>query len=695
MAERTRFGNPNPTAPTLFDKKMKEFGTQHLEQTKARSEEPRAQEPEALGKTPVPSAADGLGTRHIIPPAEAMRAGSASPQPLSPEGVEGRLPDGHLLQNRYRVLGVLGFGGMSAVYKVQDMRFPKVVRLCVAKEMLNTATDPHVRAMIERNFEREANILATLSHPGIVQVYDYFSENNRSYLVEEFVNGRDLEAILAGTDGFLPEAQVVSWAVQVCEVLSYLHGHEPPIVFRDIKPSNIMLDNHNRIRLVDFGIARLFQSGQKGTMIGTEGYSPPEQYRGVAEPRVDIYALGATMHHLLSKQDPRLEPPFSFHERPIHKTNPIVSHELAETIGRALEYDINKRYGSAEELQRSLLSLSSARGIGGTTAFGAMPGGSGNVMALWRFACEDEVRSSPAVHNGVVYVGAYDHNLYAINAKNGQFMWKYATEGGIASSPCVFEGQVFVGSSDKLLYAINADTGRISWTCPAQDRIWSSPKAAFGHVFFGSDDGHLYAANIHSGRVVWTFETEGKVRSSPAIGAEAIYLGSEGGVVYAIDTSGQARWRFRARRGVTSSPAITKDMAYVGCQDWFVYGLDIRSGWSVWRYRAGGPIVSSPAASEGLVFIGSTDNQLYALDADNGRLVWRYETEGQVNSSPAVAEGAVYFGSVDGAVYSLDVKTGNLRWRFQTDGPVTSSPMVVDSVVYIGSTDRYVYALPA
>jgi outer membrane protein assembly factor BamB/tRNA A-37 threonylcarbamoyl transferase component Bud32 len=675
---------------------MDELHTRQFGMVDKSSENANAREDEPAGASSAQPTPDELGTRHIIPPAEAMRVGAAPPQSQSQSyDGEGHLPEGLLLQVRYRVLGVLGFGGMSAVYKVQDMRFPKVVRLCVAKEMLNTATDPQVRAMIERNFEREANILATLSHPGIVQIYDYFSENNRSYLVEEYVSGKDLEGVLAGTEGFLAEAQVVNWAVQVCEVLKYLHSHEPrPIIFRDIKPSNIMLDAHNRIRLVDFGIARLFQSGQKGTMIGTEGYSPPEQYRGIAEPRVDIYALGATMHHLLSKQDPRLEPPFSFHERPIHRTNPVVSHELAEIIDRALEYDINKRYGSAEEFQRALMSLSAVRGMGGTTAFGVTPTSSGDLMALWRFACEDEVRSSPAVENGTLYVGAYDNNLYAINAKDGKFLWKYPTEGGIASSPCVDGGYVFVGSSDKLLYAVNADTGRILWTCPTQDKIWSSPKVAFGHVFFGSDDRHLYAANFHSGRVAWTFEAEGPVRSSPTIGEEAIFFGSEGGIVYAVDTSGQARWRFRARRGVTSSPAITEDMAYVGCQDWFVYGLDIRSGWSVWRYRTGGPVVSSPTVSDDLLFIGSTDNYLYALDTANGRLVWRYATEGQVTSSPAVAEGAVYFGSVDGAVYSLDIKTGNLRWRFQTDGPVTSSPTIVEGVVYIGSTDRYVYALP-
>jgi outer membrane protein assembly factor BamB/tRNA A-37 threonylcarbamoyl transferase component Bud32 len=627
-----------------------------------------------------------METRHI----------ASAPGEHQPVASEGQLPDGHLLQERYRIMGLIGVGGMSAVYKAQDTRFSRATRVCVVKEMLNTATDPEVRAMIKRNFDREANILATLSSPGIVQVYDYFTEGDRNYLVLEYIDGKDLEAILAATEGFVPEAQVVSWAVQVCEVLTYLHSREPqPVIFRDIKPSNIMLDSHNRIRLVDFGIARVFHSGQKGTMIGTEGYSPPEQYRGIAEPRVDVYALGATMHHLLSKQDPRLEPPFSFHERPIHDKNPTVSRELEEIVGRALEYDIHKRFGSAEEMRRALLTLSSAREISRTGLFSGGVALGGDVVPLWRFACEDEVRSTPAVRDGVVYVGSYDSNVYALSAEDGKFLWKYATEGGIGSSPCIEQGRVFIGSSDRVAYAINADTGRIVWTCPTKESVWSSPRAAFDHVFFGSDDWHLYAANIHSGRVAWAFETEGKVRSSPAVGGDTVFVGSEGGMVYAVDISGKLRWRFRARRGVTSSPVASEEMVYVGSQDWYLYGLDARSGWAVWRYRTDGAVTSSPALSEGIVFVGSSDCSMHAVDAGSGRLVWKYQAGNQITSSPAVAQGAVYFGSIDGGVYCLDAQTGDFRWRFQSDGPVASSPFVVDEVVYIGSADRYVYALTA
>ena len=182
---------------------MKASETRHIPIADSRSSETPAQEPEPLEgpRTPDPSSS-GLGTRRISSP-DGLGTRRMSPPPQAFERVEGRLPDGHLLQNRYRILGVLGVGGMSAVYKAQDLRFPKVTRLCVVKEMRNTATDPHMRALTRRNFEREANILATLSHPAIVQVFDYFSEADSSYLVLEYVEGKDLEALLSDLEGFL------------------------------------------------------------------------------------------------------------------------------------------------------------------------------------------------------------------------------------------------------------------------------------------------------------------------------------------------------------------------------------------------------------------------------------------------------------------------------------------------------------
>lgn len=613
-------------------------------------------------------------------------------------------PDGGLLhkdlqlEDRYRILGVIGIGGMGAVYKAQDLRFSSVRRICAVKEMINTATDPEVREMVVRNFEREASILATLSHPAIPQVYDYFTEGKRSYLVLEFISGKDLEALLGEVDGFLREEKVVEWAIQLCDVLSYLHRHEPhPVIFRDLKPSNIMLDDRGRIRLVDFGIAKVFQSGIKGTMIGTEGYSPPEQYRGTSEPRGDLYALGATLHHLLSKQDPRLEPPFSFHERPIHQSNPTVTRELVDVLNKALEYDINERWGSAEEMKRALLAVPSARGLakglgssGETAAFT-----SGTVKPLWRFACEDEIRAAVAVTDDFVFVPSYDHNMYALKRENGSFNWKYAAEGGIGTCPLIVDDTVVFGSTDGVVYAVGARAGRLVWTASLGAKIYSSPYADLGHVFIGSDDRNLYAIQLLSGRKAWHFEAEGPVRSRPLLAKNMIFFSCNAGVVYALGLDRKVKWRFRARRGMISSPVLHEGLIFIGSLDWNFYALDARSGWAAWRHRTGGAIVSTPAVTEELVIFGSTDGYVYALDASEGRLVWRYEVGAQVTASPVVYQDRVYVGGVDGGLYCLEARSGNLNWMYQMDGAITARPTVVNDVVYVGSLDHYVYAIPA
>ncbi|MGD1993137.1 MAG: serine/threonine-protein kinase [Anaerolineae bacterium] len=636
-----------------------------------------------------------MSTRHIggSPPSLSDRVTRIVGDPnYSRE--DGHLKEGTVLQDRYRIVDVVGAGGMSTVYQARDLRFAQVTRLCAVKEMTNLAHDPQIRERNLRNFEREASILATLSHPAVPQVFDYFSEGSHSYLVQEFIQGRDLETVLDSTEGFLPESMVVPWALQVCDVLIYLHNHKPdPIVFRDLKPSNIMVDERQRIRLIDFGIAKVFQAGLKGTMIGTEGYSPPEQYRGTADPRGDLYSLAATLHHLLTKQDPRLEPPFSFHERPVHMANPRVSEELVAVIERALAYNIDDRFDSAEQMRQALARLRTAESRA-TSLLSVGLKRRNAPTPVWDFACEDEVRSSPVVEDGVVYIGAYDNNLYALDAESGEFLWKYAADDGIGSSPCVSTGTVFIGSQDWSLYAINAQNGRLLWTCPTQGPIYSSPRAQFGHVFFGSDDRYLYAAKISSGRVAWSVEVEAPVRSTPALGRKAIFFGDEGGSVYAVGSDGQRIWRFRTRRAVTSSPLLAGDTLCVGSRDGYLYALDTQNGWDVWRYRAGGPIISSPTASEASVFFGGVNGDVYAVSLESGRVKWRYETDGQVTSSPFYYRDTVYIGSADGALYAIGANDGKLHWRFDTQGPVTSSPCVAGDIVYFGSFDRHVYAIP-
>jgi outer membrane protein assembly factor BamB/tRNA A-37 threonylcarbamoyl transferase component Bud32 len=617
---------------------------------------------------------------------------------------EGTLQVGSTLQNRYKITGILGVGGMGSVYQARDMHFPTVQRYVAVKEMLNLAADPNLRELTLRNFEREANILAELSHPAIPKIYDYFSNRDRAYLVMEYINGKDLEAIINSQPEAMPMKMVLKWSLEICDVLSYLHMHQPePIIFRDVKPSNIMIDQSGNVRLIDFGIAKTFQVNQKGTMIGTEGYSPPEQYRGEASPAGDIYAVGATLHHVLTRRDPRLEPPFSFNERPIQPVNPLVSPELEAIVMRALAYEPAQRFPNAKAMKDAIESL--ARGSQGSMMAGddvaaqeafADFGEAGKIAPIWTFVAEDDIRSTPVVYKGLVYVGAYDNNLYALNASNGGFKWKFPTEGGIVGTPgiAVDENLIVFGSEDNSLYAVDLITGKIQWSFQTGASIRGSVNVEHGHVFFGSDDGKLYALRLTTGRLIWKYDCGAPVRSRPAITSDRIVVGMESGDVVGLDLSGAIKWRFKAKRAVTSSPTIVDEIAYIGSQDWHVYALDIVYGSTVWRVRTNKPIISSPLVSGKALYIGSADGYMYALDITaNGREIWKFDTKGQIISSPVLANGAIYFGGVNGKVYSLEMKKGKLRWEFDTGGPIAASAAVADGIVYIGSTDHTLYAL--
>ncbi len=584
-------------------------------------------------------------------------------------------------------------GGMGSVYRARDLHFPNVVKLVAVKEMINSAPDPLVRQTIVQNFEREANLLATLNHPAIPRIYDYFSLDDRSYLVLEFIHGKDLEAVIGDSNGFLPEDQIISWAIQLCDVLAYIHGHKPdPIIFRDMKPSNVMINHNGDVVLVDFGIAKTFQSGQKGTMIGTEGYSPPEQYRGEATPLADIYSLGATLHHAITRRDPRLEPPFSFAERPIRRINPNVSLEFEAVVNTALQYNPGDRFSSTAAMKDALLNVARKTGTLEKVA-AALPVSSGGVKPLWTFKCEDEIRGTPALHQGMLFIGCYDNNLYALNAADGQFQWKYATEGGIVSRPTVFDNNVIFGSEDHRLHVVSIRSGKVVWTYYTEGEIYSSPRIADGHIFFGSDDQDLHAVNITSGRAKWKFATDSPIHSTPLVANEMIFFGNESGGFYSVDFRGEQKWRFQSKRAVTSSPVIKGQAIYFASVDGTLYALDSKNGWPIWKFRMGKGSISSPAIADDFIFVGAADGFLYCVDTRNAKEVWRFRTENQVSGSPVIYKDSLYCGSVDGSLYCLEYRTGRLRWKFETAAAITGSPIVFDDIVYFGSTDHQVYAL--
>src|SRR5208282_1968244 len=279
-----------------------------------------------------------------------------------------------IVGGRYKVVKPLGGGGMKLVYLAEDLRLAS--RQCALAEMVDSFTSPDMQQQAVAAFQREADMLAQLNNEHIPRVFDRFSEQNHHYLVMEYIGGNTLEETLRSQNGKLDEARVIDIALQVLDTLIYLHGLVPAVVYRDLKPSNVMLTPAGQAKLIDFGIARFFQPHSAATMIGTQGYAPPEQYRGKPETRSDIYALGATMHHALSGRDPTTEPPFSF--PPLLKVAPGVDSRLAALVDSALAYDLERRMPNAAEFKRRLLEIKTgvaSDGAASGTARGATPPG--------------------------------------------------------------------------------------------------------------------------------------------------------------------------------------------------------------------------------------------------------------------------------------------------------------------------------
>jgi serine/threonine protein kinase/ABC-type branched-subunit amino acid transport system substrate-binding protein len=275
----------------------------------------------------------------------------------------------NLQGGRYVVTKTLGEGGMGTALLATDKRTDN--KLVVIKELVSENTDPAKYQEDVRNFKREVATLAHLDHPLISYVTDSFEENSRYFMVQKYIEGENLEERMDRVNQPMKERDVLGLASEVLDILDYLEQQTPPIVHRDIKPANIIIGaKDKRAHLVDFGIARADEvkniKRKQTSALGTPGYAPPEQYQGNADPRSDLYALGATMHHVLTNRDPRNYAPFSY--PPVRTLNPQVSPETESLINKAVTNDSSQRYQSAMAMKSDVDSILLKRfGITGNT----------------------------------------------------------------------------------------------------------------------------------------------------------------------------------------------------------------------------------------------------------------------------------------------------------------------------------------
>ncbi len=342
----------------------------------------------------------------------------------------------------------------------------------------------------------------------------------------------------------------------------------------------------------------------------------------------------------------------------------------------------------------------------------------------WRFATGARVTSSPAVAGGIVYVNSYDGNVYAVDAATGTKRWQFATLGEhrfmaphlngalplhemmpdpwdfFLSSPAVSNGVVYIGSGDRNVYALDAASGRLRWKFRTGNVVHSSPAVSNGMVYVGSWDAYFYALDAASGAVKWKFKTgEDRViynhvgiQSSPAVAGGVVYFGSRDAHVYALDaTTGRRKWVFKTVGGAwaSSSPAVAGGRVYFGEGSSGLYrGLDANTGRAIVTLEDVVAPFSSPAVAGSMLYVGQFNGAVSAFDLATGKRAWTFQTSPEpANALPQAPPREE--NDVDSQFYDNMV----VRVKGFTTRGVFSSPAVVDGTVYVGAGDGYLYAL--
>jgi len=259
----------------------------------------------------------------------------------------------YLHEEKFRIIDALRKGGMATLYLGEEHDG----RLCIIKEMYDYFPSPEEKRISASMFEAEAFMLLSLNHPGIPEIMDFFIEDDKYYLVMEYIEGENLSDLLYNyyQEGF-PEKDILSYGIQICDILECLHSYIPPVIHRDINPNNfIKRDSDGKITMIDFGIATIFEPEGTVTLTGTPGYIAPELYESYVDVRSDIFSLGVTLHQLLTGQDPSEGIPFEF--EPVRKFKPSLSHEIEKIIEKSLEKDREKRFNSVIDMKQEFLKI--------------------------------------------------------------------------------------------------------------------------------------------------------------------------------------------------------------------------------------------------------------------------------------------------------------------------------------------------
>jgi WD40 repeat protein len=623
------------------------------------------------------------------PGARSCFACGQSPLVLAPQAASlpaesallGLLGPQALLKQRYRLMAQVGKGGFGAVYRAEDTDLGN--RLVAVKEMQPSGLRPQETDAAIEAFRHEALLLAGLAHPNLPRIYEHFSEAGRWYLVMDFIQGETLETVLSkAPGGRLPLEQVLKIGLQLCQVLEYLHTRPTPIIFRDLKPANVLLTSDGTVYLIDFGIARLFKPGQQKDTVafGTSGYAAPEQYgKAQTTPRSDIYGLGALLHHLLSGTDPS-DLPFRF--------APLTSPDLAaigELIAQMVQLDEANRPASMAEVRQALEALATAppgarRPSSQLLGVGQRPSSSLPPLPT------SQRQSAPITASTKHVLAMYRGHMGRINA--------------LAWSPDSTE--IVSGSADRTAQMWNIVSGKTVWTYETRLKWvltvdWSpdgrrivvggaSPLSWWHNPLPVLDAQTGQKVLAYRGHSKWVLVAKWSPNGQSIVSAGGGMFSRWDDVAYVWNaTTGQTLGRYRQHENKINALAWSPDGRWIasGSSDETVQVWEATHGLPLTTYRGHGWIVRSVAWSpDGTRIASASDHTVHVWDVQTGTL---YLTYAGHSAQHAPMQARVYTlawspdgahlasGSWNGSVHVWDAQTGEFLFSYGGhSGPVSA-----------------------
>jgi WD40 repeat protein/predicted Ser/Thr protein kinase len=578
--------------------------------------------------------------------------------PTFANSATGQLILNHVLKQQYRVISLLGQGGMGAVYKAEDQKFGN--RLVAIKELSTSSLQSaqEIREATDR-FEQEGKLLANLMHPNLPRIYDYFTDIGRSYLVMDFIEGETLEDYLAKKGGKLPTLEALDIGIKLCSVLDYLHSHQPPIIFRDLKPANIMIANNGIVYLIDFGIARLFKQGQsKDTIaLGSPGYAAPEQYqKQQTTPRVDIYALGAIMHQLLSGDDPTIGILFNFASLQL-QSQP--SHTLlVKLIEQMLEMKKEDRPASVSEVKQKLQDIATqltAATVSNVPSKSTASRSSGQRASRNAASVAAKQVISPPLIGTIIstYTGHSDGVRTMALSPDGQHVVSASDDVQIWDSTAAQKlftytnpsllvyglswsydgGYIVSGHFDRTVQVWDASTGNIFATYRNHtDRVravaWAYDSK---YVASSSDDNTVCIWSINSSNkpIVYSGHKDSVFALAWSPNGKQIVSGSDDNTVQVWDAfTGKHITTYRGHKGFVRTVAWSSDGRFIASGSWdqTIQIWSTTNGQHIYTYRGHKKMVNAVVwfPDSRRIASGSRDKEVHIWDSSSPKAIFTY-----------------------------------------------------------------------